>query len=227
MYVRNSLFKLREKNKKYILCVVYRPPKLSEDNDRILYDEIKSVNKDKNAVICGDFNNPSVNWSTITADREGTRLLQLIEESFLYQIVMTPTRGNNILDLIFTNDSDIIHTCEVGESLCNSDHNIVRTELNLQIITKENMLLIPNYRKANFANIRREIESVNWNQCLENVCIDETYNTLTANLKSIVNENIPHKSRRINVCQPVWMTDRLQKILAKKRKAYKKTNYHS
>ena len=64
-------------------------------------------------------------------------------------------------------------------------------------------------------------ESVNWNQCLENVCIDETYNTFTANLKSIVNENIPHKPRRINVCQPVWMTDSLQKIIAEKRKAYK------
>ena len=65
------------------------------------------------------------------------------------------------------NDSDLIHTCEVGEPLGNSDHNIVRTELNLQIIMNENMLLVPNYRKANTANIRREIESVNWNQCLK------------------------------------------------------------
>ena len=84
------------------------------------------------------------------------------------------------------------------------------------------MLLVPNFRKANFANIRREIESVNWNQCLEIVCIDETYNTFTANLKSIVNENFPHKPRRINVCQSIWMTDSLQNIIAEKRKAYKK-----
>ena len=160
--------------------------------------------------------------NVLTADRKGTRLLELTEEAFLYQIVQTPTRGNNILDLIFTNDNDIIHSCEVGEPLGNSDHNIVRTELSLQIITKENMLLVPNYRKANFANIRREIESVNWNQCLDNVCIDESYKTFTANLKSIVNENIPHKPRRINICQPVWMTDSLQKIIAEKRKVYKK-----
>ena len=156
------------------------------------------------------------------ADREGTRLLELRKEAFLYQIVQTPTRRNNILDLIFTNDSDIIHSCEVGESLGNSNHNIVRTELNLQIITKENMLLVPNYRKANFANIRREIESINWSQCLDNVCIDKTYKTFTANLKPIVNENVPHKPRRINISQSVWMTDSLQKIIALKRKAYKK-----
>ena len=77
----------------------------------------RKVTKDKNAVICGDFNNPSVNWSTLTADREGTRLLKLTDKAFLYQIVQTPTRGNNIFYLIFTNDSDIIHTCEVGEPL--------------------------------------------------------------------------------------------------------------
>ena len=89
------MLKLRKKYKKYILGMVYRPLKLSEENYRILYDEIKSVIKDKNAVICGDLNN-SVNWSTLTADREGTRLLELTEEAFLYQIVQTPTRGNNI-----------------------------------------------------------------------------------------------------------------------------------
>ncbi len=58
------------KDKKYVLGVIYRPPKQSEENDKKLYNEIKSVIKDKNAVICGDFNNPSVNWSTLSSDRE-------------------------------------------------------------------------------------------------------------------------------------------------------------
>ena len=64
-----------------------------------------------------------------------------------------PTRGNDILDLVFTNDSDLIHTCEVGEPLENNDHNIVRIKLNLQIKKKENVLLVINNKKANFAKI--------------------------------------------------------------------------
>ena len=68
---------------------------------------------------------------------------------------------------------------------------------------KENMLLVPNHRNTNFANIRREMESVNWNHCLDDICIDETYKMFTATLKSIVNENIPRKPRRINLCQPL------------------------
>ena len=61
-----------KKRKKYILGVVYRPPKLSKENDIILYDEIKSIIY-KNAVIWIDFNNLSVNWLTLTGDRVGIR----------------------------------------------------------------------------------------------------------------------------------------------------------
>ncbi len=59
-----------QKNKKYVLGVIYRPPKQTEENDKQFYHEIKSVIKDKNAVICGDFNNPSVIWSTLTIVKE-------------------------------------------------------------------------------------------------------------------------------------------------------------
>ncbi len=53
-----------QKNKKYVLGVAYRPPKQSEENYKKLHNEIKSIIKDKNAVISGDFSNRSVNWST-------------------------------------------------------------------------------------------------------------------------------------------------------------------
>ncbi len=72
----DSLYvEIKKNNKKYTLGVVYRPPKLSEENDVMLYNEIKSVIKDKNAVIWGDFNNSSVSWSTLMGDREGRRLI--------------------------------------------------------------------------------------------------------------------------------------------------------
>ncbi len=51
-------WKLQKKNKKYVLGVTYRPPKQSEENDKKLYNKIKSIIKYKNAVICWDFNNP-------------------------------------------------------------------------------------------------------------------------------------------------------------------------
>ncbi len=51
----DSLYvEVTEKNKKYVLGVIYRPPKQSEEYDIMLYNEIKSTIKDKNAVISGD-----------------------------------------------------------------------------------------------------------------------------------------------------------------------------
>ena len=121
----------------------------------ILYNKIKSIIIDKNAVICSDFNNPSVNSSTLTGDREGRRLINLAEDAFLWQSVKKPTRGRNILDLVFTNDCDVIHACDVGGPPANSDHNnIVRIKLNLQSNIRESMLFVLNYKKANFPNIK-------------------------------------------------------------------------
>ena len=61
----DSLYvEVTKKNRKYVLGVVYRPPKQSEENNIMLYNEIKSIIKDKNAVVCGDFNP-----GTLTMDR--------------------------------------------------------------------------------------------------------------------------------------------------------------
>ncbi len=58
----DSLYvEIKNNNKKYILGVVYPPPKQRKENDMRLFDEIKSIIKDKNTVICGDFNNPTAN----------------------------------------------------------------------------------------------------------------------------------------------------------------------
>ena len=96
----DSLYvEIKNNNKKYILGVVYRPPKQSEEKDLMLYNEIRSVIKDKNAVICGDFNNPSVNWSTLTGDREGRRLIGLAEDAFLWQFVKKTDSGKQYFRL--------------------------------------------------------------------------------------------------------------------------------
>ena len=87
-------------------------------------------------------------------------MVEVAEDAFLFQSVQSPTRGNDVLDPLFTNNCDI-HTCEIGESLINSDHNIVRIILNVQNKIRNGSLLIHDYKKKNFRNIKRDLESVN------------------------------------------------------------------
>ena len=48
----------KKRNKKYIIGVVYRPPKQNEENQIMLYNSIKSV-RNRKVVTCGDFNKAS------------------------------------------------------------------------------------------------------------------------------------------------------------------------
>ncbi len=44
----------------------------------------------------------------MTGDQEGNRLLEMLEHTFMTQIISQPTRENNILDLVFVTDPDLI-----------------------------------------------------------------------------------------------------------------------
>ncbi len=100
-------------NKKLLVAIVYRPPKQMLTDDTALYEEIKSSIRNKNAVIVVDFNCLGINWNSMQGDQEFSRLLEMVEDSFLSQIVTQPTRGNNILDLVLSTATDLICYCEV------------------------------------------------------------------------------------------------------------------
>ncbi len=56
-------------------------------DDTALYEEIKSVIQNKQALIIGDFNCPSIDWTSMNGDRQGNRLIEMVEDAFLIQTV--------------------------------------------------------------------------------------------------------------------------------------------
>ncbi len=101
------------KSNKIMIPTIYRTPKAQAADDTALYEEIKSVIHNKEAVIIGDFNCPIIHRTSMNGDREGNRLIELAEDAFLTQTVTQPTRENNILDLVFASDPDLIRYCKV------------------------------------------------------------------------------------------------------------------
>jgi len=63
-------------------------------------------------VIMKDFNYPGINWSTFKTDDIGYKFIKLILDCYLEQHVNMPTRNNNILDLIFTNELEVQNDAE-------------------------------------------------------------------------------------------------------------------
>ena len=79
-------------------------------------------------VLCGDFNVPSIDWSVVSpavSSPTAIHLCSITHDHFLNQLVVHPTRGNNILDLVFTNCPDSISTIRNVDNLPGTDHDSV------------------------------------------------------------------------------------------------------
>ncbi len=74
-------------NKKFIIATLYRPPKLQTADDTALYNEIQFLKQGKNEIVIGDFNCANVDWRLLIGDQEGSRLVNMVEDSFLTQVV--------------------------------------------------------------------------------------------------------------------------------------------
>ena len=84
-------------------------------------------------IICGDFNLPHARWNSSTCATGASKeeqtmfhdLCSFANEHFMTQIIDQPThRSGNILDLVFTNNANFIHSYSSNVSSL-SDHFIV------------------------------------------------------------------------------------------------------
>ena len=115
----------------------------------------------KNSVIlAGDFNAPDINWPNLDSSTYLTspseRLLEMIDEHDLQQLVESPTRrqGNtqNTLDLVFTNNAGIVSGTEVVPGI--SDHDMVLFSVKTSCRKKKNVKRkVYIKRKANCSRI--------------------------------------------------------------------------
>jgi len=77
-----------------------------------------------NCVIAGHFNCPGIDWVSLKAPKDGSQdsLLDFTVTQGLSQIVQAPTRRDNLLDIILTNEPLSICNVDVIEPFITSDH---------------------------------------------------------------------------------------------------------
>ena len=99
----------------------------------------------------------------MVGNREAEEFLKVIQDNFLKQVVVEPTRGNNILDLILTNREEIIDQVDVGGQLENSDHKEIRYNIKWEEAFKsKNVSKTLDFRRANFEGLREYLRRVDW-----------------------------------------------------------------
>ena len=94
----------------------------------------------------------------------GRPILECMDENFLTQHVVEPTREENILDLVVSTEENMIEDVQVGERFGSSDHQIIRftiaSEHEIEEIKHKKRF---NYYGADFdsqkQNQRKELET--------------------------------------------------------------------
>ncbi|EGT38156.1 hypothetical protein CAEBREN_24117 [Caenorhabditis brenneri] len=86
---------------------VYRAPSCNPEKTKKLFKTIVThINSDSQIVIVGDFNLKEIDWQQsppVASTSLAGQVISFCESNDLNQFVQQPTRGNNILDLVFSN----------------------------------------------------------------------------------------------------------------------------
>lgn len=136
--------------------VCYRNPNISKDEKKKLFKAIKTASI-INCLIMGYFNFEDIDWISGMTDGNGEEFLDLINDCFLIQNVYTHTRGQSILDLIFSSEKGMVDNLQVGCPLANSDHNTITWTLQVRKQRDVEGNKIYNYNKANYSTICEEL----------------------------------------------------------------------
>ena len=156
-WVETLIFKMKILNT--VVVLQYRPPDCSvdkfEDALKACKEAIEEVtngdSRIRNILDFGDYNFPCIKWparkvyvheNTERNNRAGEKkqaemFLNFQDEYFMDNVIETATRGVNILDLISTNNADLIMCYKVTVNKKLSDHNTIEIRLNLTFNKEE------------------------------------------------------------------------------------------
>jgi hypothetical protein len=173
----------------------------------------------------GDFNYPNIDWEKLDGDTNSLEFLNLVQDCFLVQHVNVPTRGDNILDLVFTSEDNMVENIEVREHFSSSDHNIIVWTLNCKTVMNENHMINYDYTKADYVKINENIKSINWDIEFFGKNADQMWSKFNDVVITNITSHVPLKKIK-NKKYPFWMTRkaiRAQKYKSRMWKRYRES----
>ena len=180
---------------KTLIASIYRPPNAPIESFKSMltflqtYIDKESKEHHMNILILGDFNLPCLRWIDEPVPPQyqylnidsADALIAFMNTNFLSQYVDKPTRQDNILDLVLSNQPNLINHIEVTDTEL-SDHNLIKVKSNFGLKppdlkkppSKPHTFNNLNFYKAQFDEINSCIGNVNWDE-LNELCTTEEF----------------------------------------------------
>ena len=129
---------------------------------------------------------------------EDQQFLFLIQESFLTQHVLEPTRGENVLYIVLSSQKELVDNVKLYEPLGNSEHNHIHFDINVKSESKTKKTYRRNFHKGNYKDIRKYLAKLDWNNMLMNKTANECWNILKYESENIIDTFVPPKKNKEN-----------------------------
>lgn len=188
-----------------------------------LLDEVCGLadTKDRNLIICGDFNFPKIDWINCTSFGNfnlTSPFLYVLEHGLEQHVFSATHKHGNTLDLVFSNRA-IIALIENFKPLI-SDHSILLIRLGLlQSLSSVNTKInIYQYSKTdlNMAESCFKVYKKSIKESIKNgVNINGVYDLFVEGLFQVRKCAVPLKVHKKNTDQPPWFSNRIRNALKK------------
>lgn len=226
---------------------VYRPPRAKYADFQPCLKKIENYLKEvpatENIMMIGDYNFPFVKWYEVentaiykvqsggTTDEQlqAHALFDCADNFLMQQMITVPTRINNVLDLIYTNNTDMLSNIKVEPASRKlTDHKIITADINYdmhklpkpQSTSKTAKLAEFNFwsEKCDYEKVNNYLNSVNWDQKLSSeTSVSSDAELLNEEIFNACSLFVPKKKPKANSKIP-----RDRKILFKRSKFLKK-----
>ncbi|MCP4473118.1 MAG: hypothetical protein GY821_00795 [Gammaproteobacteria bacterium] len=183
------------------LIVVYRPPRDASSNfigTENFFKYLDSVTHKKfPSIIIGDFNLPKIDWLSNRVNDGPSSINSLYFYNFLSrsltQLVLKPTRGANILDLVFISEPMLVSDLEILPPFCSSDHDLVQITIpSLVAKSHDRPLIRYNFSKADYHEIEYRLANLDFTQIFtECASSSEMYSILLEMLWDLISVYVP------------------------------------
>ena len=157
-----------------LLCAcLYRRGESNGENNELLLETIQHIYNMNytHVLIMGDLNFRDIDWESSTTVRNNTadisfQFIECLRDCYLFQHVQEPTRQRgtdnpSTLDVLLTNEENMIADLEVAAPLGKSDHSVLKFKFQCYM-EKEPPILKTMYHKGDYMALNKKLKEVNW-----------------------------------------------------------------
>ena len=219
-----------------LIGVLYRSPGSSVSENNMFIEQFSTVMKEKHShlLIIGDFNFPEIDWSlqisNASRNHPSHDFISCYKDSFLYQHVTQPThyraqQNANILDVIMTNQNDMVDSLQYREPIGKSHHVVLDWTFNCYGLKSQSKSTKYFYDRGYSEAMRNCFKTYNWTYILSDKSVDEMWESIHNLVHATVDKFVPHRSIKAGHCarrKPVWMNERVMCKLKTKGKSFQR-----